>query len=103
MTFSTWQVDCSSCLSGDDRLICRSARRWRGRMACYLVTGGAGFIGSHLVDTLMGSGHSIRVLDDLSTGQRRNVAKGAELVVGDVADPGDVTSAMQGVDGCFHL
>lgn len=72
-------------------------------MAHYLVTGGLGFIGSHLVDALQGRGNGVRVLDNLSTGKRANVAPSTEIVVGDVADGGAVAAAMRGVDGCFHL
>jgi UDP-glucose 4-epimerase len=72
-------------------------------MAHYLVTGGAGFIGSHLVDALLRDGHRVRVLDDLSTGKRANLDGAAELVVGDVADRAAVGAAADGVDGCFHL
>lgn len=72
-------------------------------MASYLVTGGCGFIGSHLADALLGQGHAVRVLDDLSTGKRSNLQSGAELIVGDVADPRAVARAMEGVAGCFHL
>lgn len=72
-------------------------------MAVYLVTGGAGFIGSHLVDALMDAGHSVRVLDDLSTGLRDNLPGNVELIVGDIADHDTVGGAMEGVDGCFHL
>lgn len=72
-------------------------------MARYLVTGGAGFIGSHLVDALLARGHSVRVLDDLSTGRVENLPSDCALVRGDVADPDLVRRAMQGVAGCFHL
>ena len=72
-------------------------------MSHYLVTGGAGFIGSHLVDALLYAGHRVRVLDDLSTGKRANLDPGAELVQGDVSDPAAVHAATAGVDGCFHL
>ena len=72
-------------------------------MSTYLVTGGAGFIGSHLCDALIARGDSVRVLDDLSTGHRRNLQAAATLIEGDVADPAIVTRAMDGVDGCFHL
>jgi UDP-glucose 4-epimerase len=72
-------------------------------MAHYLVTGGAGFIGSHLVDALLARGDRVRVLDDLSTGKRENLDARAELIVGDVADAAAVGRAMDGVDGCFHL
>jgi UDP-glucose 4-epimerase len=72
-------------------------------MARYLVTGGAGFIGSHLVEHLLRAGHSVRVLDDLSTGKRANLPKGVMLVKADVRDPARVLEAMRGCDGCFHL
>ena len=72
-------------------------------MARYLVTGGAGFIGSHLCDALLARGDVVRVLDDLSTGRRQNVDPRCELVVGNVSDAGTVREAMTGVDGCFHL
>lgn len=72
-------------------------------MARYLVTGGCGFIGSHLCSALRHRGDEVRVLDDLSTGHRHNLAPGAELVVADVADEAAVRAAMAGVDGCFHL
>jgi UDP-glucose 4-epimerase len=69
----------------------------------YLVTGGCGFIGSHLVDALIADGHTVLVLDDLSTGKRGNLNERAQLYVGDVADEAAVAQAMRGVDGCFHL
>lgn len=72
-------------------------------MPLYLVTGGAGFIGSHLVDALLARGDRVRVLDDLSTGKRENLDPAAELIVGDVADADCVAKAMDDVDGCFHL
>jgi len=72
-------------------------------MAHYLVTGGCGFIGSHLTDALLGEGHAVTILDDLSTGRLENKPARAELVVGDVADADAVRHAMDGVDGVFHL
>lgn len=72
-------------------------------MAQYLVTGGCGFIGSHLIERLLAAGHAVRVLDDLSTGKRGNLPEGVPLIVGDVADAAAVADAMRGVDGCFHL
>ena len=72
-------------------------------MAFWLVTGGCGFIGSHLVDALLARGDKVRVLDDLSTGRRSNLPGGVEVMVGDVADASAVARAMAGVDGCFHL
>ncbi len=72
-------------------------------MAHFLVTGGAGFIGSHLTDSLIASGQQVRVLDDLSTGKRTNVSPEAELRVGSITDPVQVSEAAGGVDGVFHL
>jgi UDP-glucose 4-epimerase len=72
-------------------------------MPLHLVTGGAGFIGSHLVDALLARGDRVRVLDNLSTGKRENLDPRAELIVGDVADPAAVAAAIKDVDGCFHL
>lgn len=72
-------------------------------MAGYLVTGGCGFIGSHLCERLLAAGHRLRVLDDLSTGKRENLPAGVELRVGSVADAALVQDAMAGLDGCFHL
>lgn len=72
-------------------------------MARYLVTGGAGFIGSHLVDSLVSQGHAVRVLDDLSTGRVDNLPEGAELIVGNITDAPVVRRALAGMDGCFHL
>jgi UDP-glucose 4-epimerase len=72
-------------------------------MARYLVTGGAGFVGSHLVEDLLERGHWVRVLDDLSTGSRRNVPAAAEFVEGDITDGETVERAVADIDGCFHL
>jgi UDP-glucose 4-epimerase len=72
-------------------------------MSIYLVTGGAGFIGSHLCEALIARGDTVRVLDDLSTGRRRNLPPAATLIEGDVADPAAVADALDGADGCFHL
>ncbi len=70
-----------------------------------LVTGGAGFIGSHLVESLVRAGRRVRVLDDLSTGQPSNLAhlENVELVRGDVADAATVRDAVEGTDLVFHL
>ena len=72
-------------------------------MAKWLVTGGCGFIGSHLVDALLEKGDQVRVLDDLSTGKRDNIPAGVELRIGDVADASCVRECFDGIDGCFHL
>ena len=77
------------------------------RRARILVTGGAGFIGSHLVERLLGDGHAVRVLDDFSTGRRENLAFArrvdeVEVIAGDIRDPTAVRAAMADVDGVFH-
>jgi nucleoside-diphosphate-sugar epimerase len=69
-------------------------------MSHYLVTGGAGFIGSHLCEELLRRGHRVRVADDLSTGKRSNLAKGVEFVEGDLAD---LEAARRVVDGCEYV
>jgi UDP-glucose 4-epimerase len=71
-----------------------------------LVTGGAGFIGSHLVDGLLQQGHAVRILDNLSTGKVQNlnhVRDRVEIVTGSVTDPPVVQAAMKGVQRVFHL
>ena len=71
-----------------------------------LVTGGAGFIGSHIVHALVARGDRVVALDDLSNGVRENVADGAELVVGDVRDPEAIDRAFAALgpaDGVCHL
>jgi len=76
-------------------------------MACrLLVTGGAGFIGSHLVEALVFAGYTVRVFDNLSTGRRENLAQvsgSVELIVGDIRDLEAVRRAMSRVDVAFHL
>ena len=72
-------------------------------MANWLVTGGCGFIGSHLVEALVARGDRVRIIDDLSTGKREHAVAGTELIVGCVTDAKKVADAMHGIDGCFHL
>jgi len=73
-------------------------------MANYLVTGGCGFIGSHLVDSLIRDGHRVRILDDFSTGKRDNIQQhDCEVIVGDVANSAMVALSMENIDACFHL
>jgi UDP-glucose 4-epimerase len=72
-------------------------------MACFLVTGGAGFLGSHLVDALLRQEHLVRVLDDLSSGHRQNLPRQVQFLHGDVTDPTTVEKAFEGIDACFHL
>jgi len=70
----------------------------------YTVTGGAGFIGSHLVDELLRRGHAVRVVDDLSTGRRENlpVSGRVEIIKGDVADPAVARRAAAGASIVLH-
>lgn len=71
-----------------------------------LITGGAGFIGSHLVDALLAEGHSVRVLDDLSTGKRSNLPmenSRLELIEGDVADATLLAKVVSGCQAVVHL
>jgi nucleoside-diphosphate-sugar epimerase len=74
-------------------------------MPLYLVTGGAGFIGSHVVDTLVARGDSVRVVDDFSTGKRGNLAHHDEIdvVEADLANPGVAESVVSGVDYVVHI
>jgi UDP-glucose 4-epimerase len=68
-----------------------------------LVTGGAGFIGSHLTRALLRDGRQVTVLDNLSVGRRDVVPEGARFVHGDLRDEGAVADALHGVDCVFHL
>jgi nucleoside-diphosphate-sugar epimerase len=74
------------------------------QMASYLVTGGAGFIGSHLVHALVARGHDVRVADDFSTGSRDNLLSHTRvtLVEGDVADPAIARAAVEGCEFVLH-
>jgi UDP-glucose 4-epimerase len=74
----------------------------------YLITGGAGFIGSHLADVLVARGDEVLVLDDLSTGSTENIADAlasgqAEFVEGSACDEERVDECMEWADACFHL
>ncbi|HMA53066.1 MAG TPA: NAD-dependent epimerase/dehydratase family protein, partial [Acidobacteriota bacterium] len=74
-------------------------------MAKYLVTGGAGFIGSHIAETLVKRGDEVRVLDNLSTGKKENlagVAGGIEFIEGDIRDLETCRRAVEGVGTVFH-
>ncbi len=71
----------------------------------YLVTGGAGFIGSHIVDALVDVGHDVVVLDNLSSGHKENLSnvwKQIEFIEGDVRDAETCLKAAEGCDGIFH-
>src|SRR4051812_45344454 len=68
-----------------------------------LVTGGAGFIGSHLVDGLLEAGARVRVLDDLSTGRRENLSSKVDLIEGDIRNDIMCAKACGDVAVVFHL
>src|SRR5687768_9174138 len=68
-----------------------------------LVTGGAGFIGSHLTRALLAVGRRVTVIDNLSVGQRDKVPAGARFVHGDIRDANAVRDALTGVDCVMHL
>lgn len=72
-------------------------------MARYLVTGGCGFIGSHLVEALIADGNAVRIVDNHSTGASQLAPSGVELISGDVRNREDVRAATAGINGCFHL
>ena len=71
-------------------------------MSTYLVTGGAGFIGSHLSAALIARGHTVRVVDSLVTGFRHNLQPGVEFIEADLADAAAATAAVDGVDYVLH-
>ena len=74
-------------------------------MRTFLVTGGAGFIGSHIAAALVARGDRVRVLDNFCTGNRENIAalgKGVEFVEGDLAKASDIARAVDGVEVVFH-
>src|SRR3989338_5509278 len=74
-------------------------------MANYLVTGGAGFIGSHVVDRLLAEGHAVRVLDDLSSGKLENLAHVKEKVAfikADIRERDAIGKACQGMHFVIH-
>lgn len=76
--------------------------RTPGARRLVLVTGGAGFIGSHLADALLEHGLMVRVIDNLSTGSRQNVNSRAELVEADIRERAAIEPAFAGVDCVFH-
>jgi UDP-glucose-4-epimerase GalE len=68
-----------------------------------LVTGGAGYIGSHAVRDLLSAGHRVAILDDLSQGHRATVPAAARLVQGDLGDPAVLAQALEGVEAVMHF
>jgi UDP-glucose 4-epimerase len=73
-------------------------------MSTYLITGGAGFIGTNLTIALLAAGHTVRVFDNFSAGKKEErIQSGAEYIEADIRDFDALYRAMQGVDGVFHL
>lgn len=68
----------------------------------YLVTGGAGFIGSHICEALLARGDKVRILDNFSTGKRENVPKGVEIFEASITNADAIKPAFSGIDGVFH-
>ena len=71
-------------------------------MSNYLVTGGAGFIGSHISEALVSRGHRVRVVDNFVTGYQHNLRAGVEFVEGDLADPAVAVNAVKGIEYVLH-
>lgn len=72
-------------------------------MSRYLVTGGAGFIGSTLAKRLLSEGHEVFIIDNLSTGKRENVPEGTTFIEADLTDLDAIRDHFKGVDGVFHV
>jgi UDP-glucose 4-epimerase len=68
-------------------------------MGRYLVTGGCGFIGSHLTERLLKDGHDVVIVDDLSTGQRENVPKDVQVIVSSICDTETFKDEIANIDG----
>ncbi|MBI2173133.1 MAG: NAD-dependent epimerase/dehydratase family protein [Candidatus Aenigmarchaeota archaeon] len=68
-----------------------------------LVTGGAGFVGSNLADRLLKDGHSVNILDSMTTGRKENINARAKFFKGDIRDEDDIMSAISGCGAVFHL
>lgn len=72
-------------------------------MSRYLITGGAGFIGSHLADRLIAEGHQVTILDDLSSGKEGNINIDCKFINGCITDQKLVETIFSEVDFCYHL
>jgi UDP-glucose 4-epimerase len=68
-----------------------------------LITGGAGFIGSHLVDHLLLEGHSVTIIDNLSSGKIENIPKNCQLIVGDINNVELLNQIFNKIDFCYHM
>jgi len=91
-----------SCVDASEK----NLRRKEKNMALHLVTGGAGFIGSHAAEALIRAGHQVRIFDNLSTGKKENLSaiiRQVEFFEGDVRNPLHCRQAMEGVEYVVHL
>src|ERR1700730_7538986 len=79
-----------------------SPKAVQGDTRTVLVTGGGGFVGSHLVEALLGRGHYVRVIDNFATGKREEVDPRAELISEDIRSASSITHAFDDVDCVFH-
>jgi UDP-glucose 4-epimerase len=79
-----------------------SAKPSGSNVRIVLVTGGGGFIGTHLVEALLGRGYKVRVLDNFTTGRLDRIDRSADLVPGDIREVASIASSFQGVDCVFH-
>ncbi|HEX2367106.1 MAG TPA: NAD-dependent epimerase/dehydratase family protein, partial [Bradyrhizobium sp.] len=96
-----------SSLAADSRRLIRRALANGANMKC-VVTGGAGFIGSHLVDRLLGDGHEVVVIDNFAIGRPENLSAHSnssrlKIVKADVADLAAIQPHFTGIDWVFHL
>lgn len=72
-------------------------------MSSYLITGGAGFIGSHLADRLIEQGHKVTIIDDFSSGKMENVNKKCKVIKGSITERNSLAEAFVDIDFCYHL
>jgi UDP-N-acetylglucosamine/UDP-N-acetyl-alpha-D-glucosaminouronate 4-epimerase len=89
-------------MSGIGTLVDVPPKTMYARPSKVLVTGGGGFIGSHLVDALLERGHDVRVIDNFTTGKPDRVDSRAELITGDICDRSTIADAFADVDCVFH-
>src|SRR5579863_7629683 len=85
-----------------NRVSSNSTTRPEPNARVMLVTGGGGFIGSHLVEALVDRGYKVRVLDNFTTGRLDRIDPSAELVRGDIREGASITPSFEGVDCVFH-
>src|SRR3989338_5859671 len=100
-------MNCKRCVTGG-KLLSAGGTFMADVNGICLVTGGAGFIGSHLTDLLLEEGSKVRVLDNLRNGKKENIRQHLdrpdfEFIKGNILDPKDLEKAMDGIGTVFHL